>query len=137
RLDTRTRSARAQPTCRPARRRRAMTLDLAVAGADAPLRLTVSGLIGLAIGVEREWSGHASGPRARFAGVRTFTLLGLVAGLSGWLWTKGLQGPALVFLAGLGALVIVAYLAASRRDVDGTTEVAAFVVLLTGVLAGI
>lgn len=99
--------------------------------------LLVAVLAGLAVGVEREWSGHATGPRARFAGVRTFTLLGLVAGLSGWLWTKGLQGPALIFLAGLGALVIVAYLAASRRDVDGTTEVAAFVVLMTGVLAGI
>ena len=99
--------------------------------------LLVAVLAGLAVGVEREWSGHATGPRARFAGIRTFTMLGLVAGLSGWLWTEGLQGPALVFLAGLGALVIVAYLAASRRDVDGTTEVAAFVVLITGVLAGI
>ena len=59
-----------------------------------------------------------------------------VAGLSGWLWTAGLTGPAVVLLAGLGALVVVAYQAASRTDVDGTTEVAAFVVLAAGVLAG-
>ncbi len=96
----------------------------------------VAVLSGLAVGIERQWSGHAAGPHARFAGVRTFTLLGLVSGLSGWLWTAGLQGPAVVFLAGLGALVVVAYLAASRRDVDGTTEVAAFVVMAAGVLAG-
>jgi uncharacterized membrane protein (DUF4010 family) len=91
---------------------------------------------GLAIGIERQWSGKAAGPSARFAGVRTFTLLGLLAGLCGWLWTAGLEGLASVLLAGVGALIVVAYLAASRTDVDGTTEVAAFVVLIAGVLAG-
>src|SRR5262245_6176319 len=96
----------------------------------------VAVLSGLAVGIEREWSGHSVGPRARFAGIRTFTLLGLAAGLSGWLWRGGLEGPALVFLAGLVSLVVVAYVAASRRDVDGTTEVAAFVVLAAGLLAG-
>ena len=98
--------------------------------------LAIAALAGMAIGIERQWSGKAEGPRARFAGLRTFTLLGLVAGLSGWLWTAGLTGPAMIFLAGLGALVVVAYQAASRRDIDGTTEVAAFVVLAAGVLAG-
>jgi uncharacterized membrane protein (DUF4010 family) len=91
---------------------------------------------GLAIGLERQWSGKAEGPRARFAGIRTFTLLGLVAGMAGWLWTAGLTGPAVILLAGLGALVVVAYQAASRTDIDGTTEVSAFVVLTAGVLAG-
>ncbi len=98
--------------------------------------VAVALLGGLAVGIERQWSGKATGPRARFAGIRTFSLLGLVAGLSGWLWTAGLSGPALVLLAGLGALVVVAYQAASRTDIDGTTEVSAFVVLAAGVLAG-
>ena len=98
--------------------------------------VTVATLGGFAIGIERQWSGHAAGPRARFAGVRTFTLLGLVSGLSGWLWAAGLQGPAVIFLAGLGALVVAAYFAAARHDVEGTTEVAAFVVMAAGVLAG-
>ena len=98
--------------------------------------LGIAALAGMAVGIERQWSGKAEGPRARFAGLRTFTLLGLVAGLSGWLWTAGLTGPAIIFLAGVGALVVVAYQAASRTDVDGTTEVAAFVVLAAGVLAG-
>ena len=100
------------------------------------LPLAVGVLGGLAVGIEREWSGKSSGPHARFAGVRTFTLLGIVSTLSGWLWTSGLQGPAAILLAGAGALVVVAYAAASRRDVDGTTEVAAIVVLTAGVMAG-
>ena len=91
---------------------------------------------GIAVGIERQWSGHADGPSARFAGLRTFTMLGLVAGLSGVLWTSGLTGPALVLLAGAAALVVIAYQAASRHDIDGTTEVAALVVLAAGVLAG-
>jgi uncharacterized membrane protein (DUF4010 family) len=41
-----------------------------------------------------------------------------------------------VLLAGVGALVVVAYQAASRHDIEGTTEVAAFVVLAAGVLSG-
>jgi uncharacterized membrane protein (DUF4010 family) len=108
-----------------------LTFDL-----DALRRVGVAVLGGLAIGVERQWSGKATGPAARFAGLRTFTMLGLIAGLSGWLWTAGLTGPAAILLAGLGALVVIAYLAASRTDVDGTTEVAAFVVLASGVIAG-
>jgi len=99
--------------------------------------LVVALLGGMAVGIERQWSGKADGPRARFAGIRTFTLLGLVAGLAGWLWTTGLTGPAVILLAGLGALVVVAYQAASRTDIDGTTEVSAFVVLAAGVLAGV
>ena len=40
---------------------------------------------GAVVGLEREWSGHASGPNARFAGVRTFTLIGGLSGIAGWL----------------------------------------------------
>ncbi|NOT45478.1 MAG: MgtC/SapB family protein [Acidobacteria bacterium] len=104
---------------------------------SAALHVAVATLAGLAVGIEREWSGHARGPSAHFAGIRTFTLLGLVAGVSGWLSTVGLTGLAVVLLGATGALVVAAYLAASRADVDGTTEVAAFVVLAAGVLAGL
>jgi uncharacterized membrane protein (DUF4010 family) len=86
--------------------------------------------------VERQWSGHAEGPRARFAGIRTFTMLGAVGGFSGWLWITGVTAPAAILFAGGVALVAVAYVAGSRQDVDGTTEVAALVVLAAGFLAG-
>lgn len=100
------------------------------------LGLLIATLGGAAVGIERQWSGHAEGPEARFAGVRTFTMLGALAGLSGWLWTAGLSALAAVLLAGAVAIVAAGYIAASRRDVDGTTEVAALVVLAAGVLAG-
>ena len=65
-----------------------MRVDLSVATG-----LAVAGLAGLAVGIEREWSGHATGPAARFAGVRTFLLLGLLGGLAGWLIDGGLLMP--------------------------------------------
>ena len=98
--------------------------------------IAIAALGGAAVGLEREWSGHAGGAEAHFAGIRTFTLLGGMAGVAGWFWTFGFQAVAIVLLAGATALVVAAYVAASRRDVDGTTEVAALVVLSAGVLAG-
>ena len=99
--------------------------------------LLIAALGGAAVGVERQWSGHADGPRARFAGVRTFTMLGAVGGMTGLLWTAGVTVPAALLFAGAVALVAAAYVAGSRHDVEGTTEVAALVVVSAGVLAGI
>jgi len=101
------------------------------------LRLLIAALGGAAVGLERQWSGHARGPAARFAGIRTFTMLGAVGGFTGWLWTAGLTAPAAILCAGAVAIVAAAYLAASRQNVDGTTEVAALVVLAAGMIAGI
>lgn len=98
--------------------------------------IAIAALGGAAVGLEREWSGHAGGEEPHFAGIRTFTLLGGMAGVAGWFWTFGFQAVAIILLAGATALVVAAYAAASRRDVDGTTEVAALVVLSAGVLAG-
>jgi uncharacterized membrane protein (DUF4010 family) len=99
--------------------------------------LLIATLGGAAVGLERQWSGHAEGPAARFAGIRTFTMLGAVGGFSGWLWTVGVTAPAAILFAGAVTLVAAAYLAASRQEVDGTTEVAALVVLAAGVIAGV
>ena len=101
------------------------------------LRVVVAALGGSAIGVERQWSGHASGPRARFGGVRTFTMLGGIAGLAGWLFTINLTGFAIVLAGGAVALIVAAYAAASRVDVDATTEAAALIVVAAGVAAGL
>lgn len=98
--------------------------------------LLIAALGGAAIGLERQWSGHAEGPEARFAGIRTFTMLGAIGGLCGWLWNAGITAPAAILLAAAGAIVAAGYVAGSRQDVDGTTEVVAIVVLAAGVLAG-
>ena len=99
--------------------------------------LLIAALGGAAVGLERQWSGHAEGPGARFAGIRTFTMLGAVGGFSGWLWTAGVTAPAAILFAGAVALVAAAYARSSGQDIDGTTEVAALIVLAAGVLAGI
>lgn len=77
--------------------------------------LLIAALGGAAVGLERQWSGHAEGPGARFAGIRTFTMLGAVAGLSGWLWTSGVTTPAVMLFAGAVTIVAVAYVAARYR----------------------
>ena len=113
-----------------------LSADLAVAG-----RLAVACLAGFGLGLEREWSGHASGPAGRFAGVRTFTLLGLLGGAAGWLIAAGLVPVGVTLLAGGAALTVAAYVAAARPGgeaaVDGTTEAAALVALALGTFAGL
>ena len=98
--------------------------------------LLIAALGGAAVGLERQWSGHTGGPAARFAGIRTFTMLGAVGGVSGWLWMAGAATPAAILLAGAVAVVAADYVAGSRHDIDGTTEVAALVVLAAGLLGG-
>lgn len=99
--------------------------------------MAVAVLGGAAVGVERQRSGHASGPDARFGGVRTFTMLGAIAGISGLLIEATLILPAALLIAGALALTVAAYIRASTHDIDATTEVAALVVLGAGVMAGI
>ncbi len=84
-----------------------------------------------------KWSGHADGPRARFAGLRTFTLLGLVSGLSGWLWVDRPRQARRSSCSPASARWSSSPISPpAGTDVDGTTEVAAFVVLAAGLLAG-
>jgi uncharacterized membrane protein (DUF4010 family) len=107
-------------------------LDLAaIAG------LIVAILGGAAVGVERQRSGHATGPNARLGGIRTFTLLGTVAGMAGLLMHSAQLLPASLLLAGAVAVIVTGYVRASRHDIDATTEVAAIVVLGAGVFAGL
>ena len=106
---------------------------------DGVAALAVAALVGLAVGIEREWSGHASGPQARFAGVRTFLLLALTGGTAGLLASHGQPVIGGVLAAGAAALVVAAYAMSVRREgveLDGTTEAAALVVLALSVLAG-
>jgi len=102
-------------------------------------RLAIAALIGLAAGLEREWSGHTTGPDARFAGLRTFFLLGLVGGIAGILAANGNAGIAGALALGAAALCVSAYTMAVRRPgtgTDGTTEAAALTVIGLGIVAG-
>ena len=102
--------------------------------------LLVAALVGLAVGLEREWSGHATGPDARFAGLRTFSMLGAIGGFGGWFLRIGQPVAAASLIGGSILFVIVAYFTTMKRPgstVDGTTEVAAIAVIGMGVTAGL
>ncbi|HEV8124417.1 MAG TPA: MgtC/SapB family protein [Gemmatimonadales bacterium] len=100
--------------------------------------LGVASLVGLAVGIEREWSGNQAAAHPRFAGVRTFLILGLLGGLSGVSLLAGWTAIGTILLAAGTVLVLIAYFVASQppAGVDGTTEAAALVVLALGVFAG-
>ncbi|HEX7024254.1 MAG TPA: DUF4010 domain-containing protein, partial [Gemmatimonadales bacterium] len=108
---------------------------------DIAIRLAVAAVAGMAVGVEREWSGHATGPGARFAGVRTFFLVGAIGGIGGILLVTGHALAATALLLGAAGLVVTAYFTAAARSgpeaIDGTTETAAVLMLGTGALAGL
>lgn len=97
----------------------------------------VAMLGGAAIGIERQRSGKASGVNARFGGLRTFALLGAIAGLAGAMARDGEVALAAILAAGAVAIVAASYVVASRRDIDATTEVAALVVIAAGMVAGL
>lgn len=102
--------------------------------------LLVAALVGLAVGLEREWSGHATGPDARFAGLRTFALLGTIGGFGGWFLTIDQPVAAVCLIGGSILFTVVAYAKTMERagsTVDGTTEVAAILVIAMGVTAGL
>lgn len=110
-------------------------LDLALA-AD----LFVAVLVGLAVGIEREWSGHTHGPDGRFGGARTFALLGFLGGFAGWFLRLDHALAAAVLSGGAMLFVVSAYRAAMQRvgtTPDSTTEVAALVVVAMGITAGL
>jgi uncharacterized membrane protein (DUF4010 family) len=52
------------------------------------------------------------------------------------MWNGGLTALAAILFAGAVTIIAAAYVASSRQDIDGTTEVAALVVLAGGLLAG-
>jgi uncharacterized membrane protein (DUF4010 family) len=104
---------------------------------DEVIGLCVATLGGAAIGIERQWSGHASGPDARFGGVRTFSLLGGLSGFAGIAAMRGFAVFSAILAASAAALVLLSYAHASRRDLDATTEIAGLVVIAAGFVASI
>lgn len=106
-----------------------------------PLRLATAGMIGFVVGLEREWSKHTDDSHTRFAGLRTFSLIGIIGGIAGELLVQTHETAAGAFLIAVTALCVVAYVVTLRRaptdDFDGTTQVAAIAVLGLGMLAAL
>ncbi len=95
--------------------------------------------IGLMVGLERGWKLRDAEDGQRVAGIRTFTLLALTAGISGLLSGTGQEIVGGIMVAGATAIVAIGYSRAVLADgrPDATSAIAAMVTLGLGFLAGI
>jgi uncharacterized membrane protein (DUF4010 family) len=100
------------------------------------LGIAIAALGGAAIGVDRQRAYRENEPGA-IGGLRTFTLLGTVAGACGFLIANALITLGVVILASTAAMVLIVRLGAGRIPRDATTELAAMVVIASGVTAGL
>ena len=93
---------------------------------------------GLLIGIERGWKLRNVREGTRVAGVRTFTLLGLLAGLAGVMGSSGQALAAGALVAAAAAALAIGYARRSEADKkpDATTTIAGLVTLALGFIAG-
>ena len=93
---------------------------------------------GLLIGIERGWNLRMVEDGRRVAGVRTFTLMGLLSGLAGLIGRDGqwLVAGALVGSAAMLLLIGYARRSAEDKKPDATTSVAGLATLTLGYVAG-
>ena len=93
--------------------------------------------LGLLVGIQRQWSQRKLPGGTRFAGVRTFGLLGLAGGIAGLLYQSA-AGPAVVLLGAAAALVVIGYRRSSTdaKHISGTASVVGLITLAGGFLAG-
>lgn len=93
---------------------------------------------GLLIGIERGFDLRNLKPGTRIAGVRTFTLIGLVAGFAGLVGRFGQPFAAGCLVAGIAAILAIGY--AHRPNLserpDATTPMAAVATAALGFMAG-
>lgn len=94
--------------------------------------------VGLLIGVERGWQLRGAQEGMRVAGVRTFSLLGFIAGLAGFLGASGNQLTASAIVIGAVLVTGLGYWQTMKKEglVDATSPVAAIVTLALGFLGG-
>jgi uncharacterized membrane protein (DUF4010 family) len=98
------------------------------------LELLAALAIGLLIGIERGWSGRKEDEGQRVAGIRTFSLIGLLGGVIALLSQEIGHWLLVVGFVSVSALVVAAHILDVKKDKDvGTTT--AFGMMLTFSLA--
>jgi len=92
--------------------------------------------LGLLVGIQRGWVQRNEAPGTRFAGIRTFGLLGLAGGLAGELILRA-QVVATILLATTAGLILISYYRMSKRGgaISGTTSLAGLITMVCGFLA--
>jgi uncharacterized membrane protein (DUF4010 family) len=93
--------------------------------------------IGLMVGIERGWHGRDESEGRRVAGIRTFSLIGLLGGIIGALSVELDDMFLALAFAAVVALIVIGYLGRLRTtmDIGMTTEVAAVATFALGLLA--
>jgi len=107
---------------------------------DEPLlyRLAIALGIGLIVGLERGWTARDKNSGERFAGIRTFSVAGLLGGVLAAAVPLGGGFPLLAAgVLAVGALIVAGYLGTARetRQYGMTTELALLAVFGLGALA--
>lgn len=94
--------------------------------------------LGLLIGVQRGWALRSEPAGSRFAGIRTYGLLGLAGGISGALQASAAP-LATVLLAATSALVVMGYWRSTqlRGSISGTASLTGLITLAAGYIAGV
>ncbi|WP_332812289.1 MgtC/SapB family protein [Sphingomonas sp.] len=110
----------------------------AASNLDDLLGLALALGIGLLIGIERGWRTRDDAPGERVAGVRTFTLIGLIGGLIGLELSGHVQALGLILALGTVAAIAIGYHADMRKhgNVSATSAIAAVLTLGLGTMAG-
>jgi uncharacterized membrane protein (DUF4010 family) len=101
---------------------------------DISLNLLVALAIGLLIGIERGWSDRDEDEGHRTAGIRTFSIIGLLGGISSMLASELSFWILAAALIAVSAMIIAAHILDVQEDQDvGTTT--AFTMILTFILS--
>ncbi len=105
------------------------------AGEALPIASAVA--VGLLIGIERGWTLRNARSGSRVAGIRTFTLFGLLGGVAGRLAQTGYTFASALLLLPAAAVIAIGYSRRSGSDrADATTAIAALVALGLAFLGG-
>lgn len=99
--------------------------------------IALSLALGLLAGVQRGWTLRRQEQGSRFAGIRTYALIGLAGGLAGALYAHS-RGPATAIVIAAAALIVTGYYRTSVRfgTVSGTSGIVGLLVLACGFLSG-
>jgi uncharacterized membrane protein (DUF4010 family) len=101
-------------------------------------RLGLALAIGMLLGLERGWQGRLAPPGTRVAGIRTFSLMGLLGGLWGLLGLEAGELAMAIGFAAFSALIIAAHVMRVKgnpAEQGITTEIAGLLTFCLGALA--
>lgn len=92
---------------------------------------------GALVGIERGWAQRDEEPGTRVAGLRTFTLLGLIGGVAGLVSVADAAFAGAVMICAAAAIVVLGYSRVVGERRDATTAVSALLVIGIGSVAGL